>query len=293
MRALSPAEMFPAGHEEIAVRFVTLVTQTRVRVLESGSAGDLDVLMLHGWVASAYSFRHQLRSLPSVGARCLAVDLRGFGLSDKPAARDSYTLDAYIADLDALFDALSLRRVVLMGHSMGGGIALAYALARPERVRGLLLVCPTGLVPVSFLGLPRLVPRSIASIGNGALVPRSMASWILRHLAFSDAGRVTQRDVDEYWAPTQLQGFSLAARASAEEFSWAPLGTPRLSRLSMPTQVILGRKDRLIRDAGAMAATIPASTVHELETGHVAHEERPEETHQLAASFLNRMRHAG
>ncbi len=293
MRPLSPAEMFPAGHEEIVARFVTLVTQTRVRVLESGSSGDVDVVLLHGWVASAYSFRNELHSLPALGAHCLAADLRGFGLSDKPSARDSYTLAAYIADLDALLDKLGLLRVVLVGHSMGGGIALTYALARPERVRGLVLFCPTGLVPVSFLGLPRMMPRALAAIAGGRIVPRSMAGWILRHLAFSDASRVAERDVDEYWAPTQLPGFSLAARASAEEFDWRPLGASQLARMSIPTQVILGRKDRLIRNAGALAATIPNATVHELETGHVAHEERPDETHQLVASFLNRLRHAG
>ena len=114
-RPLSPAEMFPAGHENIVVRFVTLVTQTRVRILESGFSGDVDVVMLHGWVASAYSFRHELESLPALGAHCLAVDLRGFGLSDKPAARDSYTLDAYVADLDALLDEVASPRVVLDG----------------------------------------------------------------------------------------------------------------------------------------------------------------------------------
>ncbi len=292
-RPLSPAEMFPAGHENIAVRFVTLITQTRVRILESGAGGDIDVVMLHGWVASAYSFRHELESLPALGARCFAVDLRGFGLSDKPGARDSYTLDAYVADLDALLDELSLRRVVLVGHSMGGGIALAYALARPERLRGLVLICPTGLVRVSFLSLPRLMPRSLAAVGDRWLVPRAMAAWILRHLAYSDASRVERRDIDEYWAPTQLPGFSLAARASAEEFDWRPLAESQLARLAVPSEVILGRKDRLIRDAGAAAAAIPGGTVHKLDTGHVAHEERPDETLQLVASFLNRVRNVG
>jgi pimeloyl-ACP methyl ester carboxylesterase len=254
MRPLSPAEMFPAGHENIAVRFVTLVTQTRVRVLESGFSGDVDVVMLHGWVASAYSFRHELESLPALGAHCLAVDLRGFGLSDKPAARDSYTLDAYVADLDALLDDVASPRVVLMGHSMGGGIALAYALSRPDRVRGLILVSPTGIVPVAFVTIPRMMPRALAARGGRHLVPRWAARWILRTMAFADPSRATERDVDEYWAPTQLPRFALAARASAEEFDWRPLSHSRLAQLETPSLVILGRKDRLIRDAGRAAS---------------------------------------
>ena len=66
-RPLSPAEMFPAGHQDISVRFVTLVTQTRVRILESGPASDVNVVMLHGWAAWSYSFHHLLASLPALG----------------------------------------------------------------------------------------------------------------------------------------------------------------------------------------------------------------------------------
>ena len=68
--------------------------------------------------------------------------------------------------------------------------------------------------------IPRLMPRPLAAVGGGRLVPRWGAGWILRNLAFADPSRVTERDVDEYWAPTQLPGFALAARASAEEFDW-------------------------------------------------------------------------
>jgi len=291
-RPLSPAEMYPAGHDDISVRFVTLVTRTRVRILECG-AGDVDVVMLHGWVASSFSFRHQLAGLPAVGARCVSVDLRGFGLSDKPRGRGSYTMDGYVADLDALLDALALKRVVLMGHSMGGGIALTYALARPERVRGLALLAPTGVVPVAFLSLPKLMPRAIASLAGGRLVPRWEAGLILRNLAYGDASRVTDREVDEYWAPTQLPGFVLAARASAEEFDWRPIQRSRLATIAVPSVVILGKKDRLIRNAVGAAQAIPGAAVRELDAGHCAHEERPGEANELIGSLIRRVREIG
>jgi pimeloyl-ACP methyl ester carboxylesterase len=285
--------MFPAGHQDISVRFVTLVTQTRVRILESRPASDVNVVMLHGWVASSYSFRHFLSSLPALGVHCVAADLRGFGLSDKPRTRGAYAIDEYLADLDALLDVLAIERAVLVGHSMGGGIALAYALSRPDRVSGLGLLCPTGLVPVPFTRLPPLMPRAIASVAEGRLVPRWMAGWILRHLAYGDASRVRRRDIDEYWSPTQLPGFVLAARMSAAEFDWRPVGEPRLAGLAVPSVVILGRKDRLIRNAGNAARSIPGAMVLELDAGHVAHEERPDEAHEVIAGLIERVRQNG
>ena len=275
------------------MRFVTLVTQTRVRILESGPASDVNVVMLHGWAAWSYSFHHLLASLPALGVHCIAADLRGFGLSDKPRTRGAYTTDEYLADLDSLLDVLTIERAVLVGHSMGGGIALAYALACPGRVSGLGLLCPTGIVPVPFTRFPPLMPRAIASAAGGRLVPRWMAGWILRHLAYGDASRVRRRDIDEYWAPTQLPGFALAARMSAAEFDWRPLGERRVSGLAVPSVVILGRKDRLIRNAGDAARSIPGAKVLELDAGHVAHEERPDEAHEAIAGLIERVRRNG
>ena len=125
------------------------------------------------------------------------------------------------------------------------------------------------------------------------MVPRPMARWILRHLAYGDASRVTDRDIDEYWAPTQLPGFSLAARASAEEFDWRPFERGRLAMIAAPSVVILGKKDRLIRNAAGSAQAIPGATVRELDAGHCAHEERPGEANDLIESLIRRVRETG
>lgn len=176
---------------------------------------------------------------------------------------------------------------------MGGGIALTYALARPDRVRGIALIGPTGIVPVALLTLPRLMPRVLASAGEGRLVPRRMARWVLHHIAYGDPLRVTDRQIDEYWSPTQLPGFSLAARASAEEFDWRPMGSERLGAIATPSVVILGEKDRLIRNAAGAAQAIPGATVRVLDTGHCVHEERPDEANELIGTLIRRVRQAG
>ena len=84
---LSPSEMFPAFAPHIAVRTVALRSGVRVRVAESGPSDGRPVVMLHGWGASLYMFRHALDRFPRAGIRAIAVDLRGYGLSDKPPAR--------------------------------------------------------------------------------------------------------------------------------------------------------------------------------------------------------------
>jgi pimeloyl-ACP methyl ester carboxylesterase len=187
---LSPAALFPAGISQFTSRLVSLATGVRLRVVESGPLAGPPVVMLHGWGACAYTFRHALASLPTHGFRAIAVDLRGHGLSDRPSVSGAYTLDAYAADLAALQDLLELPRVALLGHSMGGGLALRYALQRPQRVSALALVNPTGLVDVRWVALMRLVPRAMVQALGERLVPRWLVAFIMRRLAFADASGV-------------------------------------------------------------------------------------------------------
>ena len=67
------------------------------------------------------------------------------------------------------------------------------------------------------------MPRFLGRVVHERVVPRSLVALILRHLAYGDASRVTERDIDEYWAPTQLPGYVHAAHAALREFDWRPL----------------------------------------------------------------------
>src|SRR6059058_3538933 len=100
--------MFPAFASHVVVRNFPLRSGVRLRVAESGPASGPPVVMLHGWGASIYMYRHALERFPRLGIRTIAVDLRGHGLSDKPLAEDSYSLNAHCDDLDSLLDALAL-----------------------------------------------------------------------------------------------------------------------------------------------------------------------------------------
>lgn len=95
------------------------------------------IVMLHGFGGYAMQWKHQLRALADVN-RCIAIDLRGHGRSDKPLS--TYSVDEIIADIEAVLAALDVDEpFVLMGHSFGGALAITFAHRYPQRVLRLIL----------------------------------------------------------------------------------------------------------------------------------------------------------
>jgi pimeloyl-ACP methyl ester carboxylesterase len=283
---LSPSEMYPAGIPDVRVRTLSLRSGIRMRIAERGPSGAPTLVMLHGWGGSLYMYRHALERFPALGFRTIAVDLRGYGLSDKPLAANSYSLKAYFADLDALLDDIGEPRVTLVGQSMGGGIALRYAIANPSRLSKLGLINPTGLSRVPYLDLLQYSPTFLLDAIGRHLVPRWSVAWILTRLAYGDASLVTERDVDEYWAPTQLAGFVHAARASITEFDWSVLSDAEASSLSVDTLVFLGERDRLLRTSREQALRLRNARVERVPGGHCANEEHPDIVYGALAEFI-------
>ena len=118
------------------------------------------LVMLHGWMDVAASFQFVVDALPA-DRLVLALDFRGFGLSDVPAA-DSYWFPDYLGDLEAVLDSLlPNQQIDLLGHSMGGNVAMLYAGIRPQRVRK--------LINLEGFGLPVSVPTQ---------APKRYAQWL-------------------------------------------------------------------------------------------------------------------
>ena len=282
---LPPDRIYPAGVSAVSARFIELSSGVRARVAIAGPDDGRPVILLHGWAACLYLFRHGLERLPARGIRAIAVDLRGFGLTDKPTAHGAYSTDAYCADLDSLLDALRLPDAVFVGQSMGGGLLLRYAQRRPGRMRGMVLINPSGLVPIPLLALGRAAPPPIVRALGRRLMPRAAVRLILRRFAYAEPGRATERDVDEYWAPTQLDGFVAAARSALSDFDWKSLTPEEAMAMAVPSVVILGRKDRLVRDAADAARRLGKSTLHVLEGAHCVNEELPDVVYELVERF--------
>ena len=113
--------------------------------VDDGGRGGLPVVFVHSYAGSKSHWRAQLAHLRNT-RRALALDLRGHGGSAAPA-QHAYSSAALAGDIAAVVDALAIDRFVLVGHSLGGAAAIAYAAGHPQRVAGLVLVGAPGKVP--------------------------------------------------------------------------------------------------------------------------------------------------
>ena len=103
-----------------------------MHVAEAGEG--FPVLFCHGFPELWYSWRHQLHGLAAEGFRAIAPDQRGYGDTDAPAAVGAYSIHHLVGDLTGLLDALSIEKVVVVGHDWGGIVAWQMALLAPHRV---------------------------------------------------------------------------------------------------------------------------------------------------------------
>lgn len=119
----------------------------RVHYVDEGSSDGTGetIVMLHGNPSWSYLYRHVIPPLVAAGHRCIALDLVGFGRSDKPADRFAYTYQNHIEWLrEALLDCLDLRGMTLVAHDWAGALALPLLADHPERFRRVVAI-NTGL----------------------------------------------------------------------------------------------------------------------------------------------------
>lgn len=121
---------------------MTVAGPAGLLAVDDGGRGGLPVVFAHSTAGSSAHWAHQLTHLRPT-RRAVAFDLRGHGRSESPSD-DDYSISSMAADVHAVVDALRIPRFVLVGHSLGGGVALTYAGAHPDRIAGLLLLDPIG-----------------------------------------------------------------------------------------------------------------------------------------------------
>jgi pimeloyl-ACP methyl ester carboxylesterase len=256
------------------------------------SAGTGDPLIcVHGLGGTKASFLPTVAALAD-GHRVIALDLPGFGDSEKPlpAPYDS----AYFARaVIELMDALGIERADLVGNSMGGRVAIEAGLRHPERVGRVVLLSPA-LAWLRDRPLKWLLQLPLPRLGLIQPTPRRATEAIVRTLIPGGANGWAAAGVDEflrsYLTPRGRAAFYEAARniyldePHGENGFWT-----RLGGLSCRTMFVWGREDALV-PIGFMKhvqRTLPKAHHVELDCGHVPQLERPRETHDAMRRFLD------
>ena len=262
----------------------------RLYVEEQGKGAP--VLLIHGFGASTYTWRHVAPELAKTH-RVIAVDLKGFGQSDKPF--DSrYSVFDQAELLAQLIVDKDLRNLTLVGHSFGGGIALLLALEANERLEGRI----TKLVLLDSIAYPQNIPvffrlldvPLVSRLGVSMIQP-SVQTRVALRIAYFDDSKIDQDEVDAYAAPLRTAAGKHAIIYSARQI--VPNGLAEISEryktIELPTLILWCDHDRIVPlEVGLkLRRTLPNSTLRLVEDcGHMPQEEQPESTLKLLQGFL-------
>ncbi len=249
------------------------------------------VVLLHGYAGAIWNWEHQIEPL---GRRftLFIPDLIGQGLSDKPRA--AYTPAFYTDWLRGFLDAVGVGRAALVGHSMGGGLALSLALTDPARVDRLILVSGFPRDVLSLIRGPYL--KLFARLGSGLLF--GLGYHFLGRRAFRkfigglvlDRSLVTPAVIERAYRLRKDCGKARPLWSTLTHVdAWETDYVPRLNAVTAPTLIVWGRDDRFLPvTAGEeLHRTIPGSRLAIIpDAGHLPMWERPDEVNRLILEFL-------
>ncbi|MGC8721139.1 MAG: alpha/beta fold hydrolase [Caldisericaceae bacterium] len=255
--------------------------------------GENTFLLIHGFGAGTFTFGNVIREFTKFG-RVVVLDLPGFGLSERPSNSENNLFDPYsrvgqVEIVRAFVAKLSLHDIILVGHSMGGGISALLAERYPELVKALVLVDPA----IDSYSAPKIISNIMKShVGKIIFlliikpITLSLESAISK--AYFDKSKITRKLRKSYLQALTVTDWDkglyylLIADNSVDIKSG-------LSNISIPTLVIAGANDKIVDPASIrkVAVKIPSSQYVEIEEcGHLPHEEKPGEFLQSVLNFL-------
>ena len=239
--------------------------------IDDGGAGSMPVVFVHSLAGNTQQWSAQLSHFRTT-RRAVALDLRGHGQSSSPTDGD-YEMNTLAQDVHAVVEKLGIEKFILVGHSMGGGVAVSYAATYPQRVAGLLLVDPPGdstQMPVED------VQQYIGAMESDAYLNIIEGYW--NHI-LTGATETTQTQVMQDLRNTPKTTVVGASKALFNFNPVAALGRyhgPKLSVITPINETPFGLH-KLVPDLPHVMIT---------DTGHWLQMDKPEEFNQILDNFL-------
>lgn len=272
-------------------KFVELAGH-EVHYVEAGDPGsERLIVLLHGFGASAFSYKNNLEILGEVG-HVIAYDRAAFGFTERPTDWETnpYGTPGQLQVLDELVELFGQDKAVyIVGHSAGGSIAASYAVENQEKLAGLVLFAPAvlsgggGPSGINWIydipQLDHLGPLLVSTIATSGLD--------ILYASYFDESAVTQETLNGYTAPLEVIGWERAFW----EFNKAPRDRTvgeRLTEITIPTLVITGDTDEVVatEDSRQVAEIMRAELVIIPQTGHLPNEEKPTEFANALSKFI-------
>lgn len=282
LTAYQSIEQWRAGLHQRSVR----VNDLAVSYYEGGPQGAQTVLLVHGFGADKSTWLWFARELTEY-YHVIALDLPGFGASDRP--HGSYDIGTQTERLAAFVDALAIRRLNLVGHSMGGHIAALYAARYPQQVASLTLIANAGIsAPQRSAFFQQLQEHG----DNPLLVESAPQFDQLLDWLFVAPPQLPER-IHQYLAQRAIDD----SAHQREVFNhlqqrYLPL-EPELPRISAPTLLLWGDQDRIL-DVSSIEVMKPLLADVSVEIikgcGHAPMLERPQETAAHYRQFIDELR---
>lgn len=280
--AIGRFERLEPGSAEAPGSYVD-VDGVRIHCVEAGEGEP--VVLVHGLNASTYAFRYIIPELAQ-RYRAVALDLKGFGHSERPAKSD-YSLSAQADSVAGAMTQLGIESAMVVGHSMGGAVAMRVALRYPERVKRLVLVDSAsdrefrrglGVAPLLRLGLFLALPFTLHSRRYQQLALRAQVH---------DPALLTPEFVEAHFRSSRMKGHQRALGAlMADRRRDEPLAP---EKIGAPTLILWGEHDRFLPpEVGEeLAGRIPSARLELVpSSGHLPLEEQPGYCSRALLNFL-------
>lgn len=258
---------------------------------------EILIVLLHGFDSSTYSWQKVMIPFSSYGS-VLAYDRPGFGLTERVIPYREVNANPYLLEyqsqiLLAFIEAKKAEKIILVGNSAGGTVAMQTALAYPDRIDALILISPavygSGGAPKwikPLLNLPqmdRLGPVLARTIRDRGLE--------ILELAWSDPEKISEEDLANYQKPLSVDRWDVGLWEFTKANGDNDIDS-HISEISMPVLVITGADDKIIpaEQSIQLAAELPnASLVVIPICGHVPQEECPAEFMNAVDAFINNL----